>query len=94
MKFIEKLHKKSRSTRILILWLTSFLVMFIIIIVWLFSFSRNFNPEDIEEKTKTTGFPSLFESIKKDFSTLKQGIGASIKKINKLEENAEERTKE
>lgn len=94
MKFIEKLHKKSRSTRILILWLASFLVMFIIIIVWLFSFSKNFNPEDIEEKTKTTGLPSLFESIKKDFSTLKQGIGASIKKINKLEENAEERTKE
>ena len=86
MKFVKDLQKKSRSTRLLVLWLVSFLVMVFIVIVWLTSFSRNFEAKKIEKESITTGFPSLFESIEKDFSTFKEGLKANVKFI---EENAE-----
>ena len=82
MKFIEKLQKKSRSARLLILWLTTFLVMFIIIIIWLFGFSRDLAFKETEKENEAESFPSLFESIKKDFSIFKQGLEASLKSIN------------
>ena len=82
MNFIEKLQKKSRSTRLLILWLTTSLVMIIIIIIWLFGFSRDLAFKETEKENETESFPSLFESIKKDFSIFKQGLEASLKSIN------------
>lgn len=87
MKFIKQLQKKPRSTRILILWLATILVMFIIIIIWLFSFSRNFTLEEVKKEDKTSDLPSLFKSIGRDFSIFKQGLEARIKDIN-LEEYA------
>ena len=86
MSFIKQLQKKSRSTRILILWLATILVMFIIIIIWLFSFSSNFvSEEEIKKESETSDLPSLFKSIGRDFSIFKQGLEAKIKDIN-LEE--------
>ena len=82
MNFIEKLQKKSRSTRLLILWLTTSLVMIIIIIIWLFGFSRDLAFKETEKENETENFPSLFESIKKDFSIFKQGLEASLESIN------------
>ena len=82
MKFVEKLQKKPRSTRLLILWLTTFLVMLIIIIIWLFGFSRDLAFKETEKGDETESLPSLFESIKKDFSVFKQGLEASLKSIN------------
>jgi len=81
MKILKKLQEKPRSTRLLILWLASFLVMVVIIIIWLFSFSRNIQFQKSEEEIKATNLPSLFESIEKDFSVLKQKLEGSIKEI-------------
>lgn len=89
MNFIEKIQKKSRSTRVLILWLASFLVMAIIVIIWLFSFSRNFASKEVEKEVETSQLPSLFESIEKDFSIFKQNLEASLKNIYGEEEKPE-----
>jgi len=85
MKLIKKLQKKPRSFRLLILWLATAFVMLIIVFIWLFSFSRNFSSQEIETEAKDTKIPSLFESIKKDFSDLKENISASLKKIDDID---------
>lgn len=93
MKFIKKLQKKSRSARLLILWLASFLIMIIVIIIWLFSFSRNLSLKETKRGMETEDFPSLLESLGKDFSIFKQGLEAELEnvnlEINNLEENGE-----
>lgn len=95
MNFIEKLQKKSRSSRILIMWLASFLIMAIVILIWLSSFSRSLNPKEIKKETEKTSLPSLFESLRKDFSIFKQNLKANIKDINlDLEKQNGEQQKE
>jgi hypothetical protein len=86
MSFIKKIQQKSHSTRLLALWVSVGLVMFVIIAIWLFSFSHNINPQKAKEGIGKTEFPSLFESIKKDFGSIKQMFQANLKNIN-LEEN-------
>ena len=90
MNFIKKIQEKPRSTRLLILWLGSFFVMVIVIIIWLLSFSRNFQPKGIKQEAEKTNLPSLFESIEKDFSTFKQGLEGSLRKIYEGEEQQQE----
>lgn len=85
---IKKVQKKPRSTRLLILWLGSFLVMAIIIAIWLASFSRS-NFQEAEVKIEGSNLPSLFESIEKDFSIFKQKLEASLKEI-RYEEGEQE----
>jgi len=80
--FIKKIQKKPRSTRLLILWLASFLVMVIIIIIWLFSFSRNLTFQEPTKEVENSNLPSLFESIGKDFSIFKQKLEAGLKDLN------------
>jgi len=86
MNFIKKIQQKSQSSRVLFLWVSVGLVMFVIIAIWLFSFSHNINPQKAEQGLKKTELPSLFESIKKDFSSIKQMFQANLKNIN-LEED-------
>ncbi len=94
MKFIKKLQQKPRSTRLLILWLASFSIMVVVIIIWLFSFSRNLGIKETRRETGVGDFPSLLESLGKDFSIFKQGLEAELEnvnlEINNLEENGEE----
>ena len=89
MNFIKKIQQKPRSTRVFILWLSVVLVMIVIIAIWLFSFSYSNYSQKTEKGIKRTELPSLFESIKRDFSSFRQGLEASLKNINleKLEEN-------
>ncbi len=54
------------------------IVMILIIIIWLTSFSRNVKKPAKEEFP----IPSLFESIKIDFSALKQQLDASMETMN------------
>lgn len=93
MKFIKKLQQKSRPTRLLILWLASFLIMIVVVIIWLFSFSQNLSIKETRRETGVGDFPSLLESLGKDFSILKQGLEAELEnvnlEINNLEENGE-----
>lgn len=79
-KFINKIQNKPRSSRLLILWLATFLIMIIVIAIWLFTFSKNFKPVEPTEESLNE-FPSLFESIGKDFSVFKQGLKANIQGI-------------
>lgn len=88
MSLIKKIQKKSRSTRVLILWLTSIFVMGIVIVIWLFTFSQSSTKEEIKESE----LPSLFESLRKDFSDFKETLNEEIEEIEEinLEEYEEE----
>lgn len=81
MNFIKQIQKKSRSTRLLILWLATFLVMVIVIIIWFLSFSQKLGFKEEIKESKTDELPSLFKSIGEDFSLFKQGLEASLQKI-------------
>lgn len=81
MSFIDNLQKKPKKTRVLIVLAESICVMIIIIIIWLFSFSRNLDTKKVEQGIGDTKIPSLFESIGKDFSLLKQKLEASFKSV-------------
>lgn len=81
MNFIKKIQQKPRSTRVFILWLSVVLVMIVIVAIWLFSFSYSNYSQKTEKGIKRTELPSLFESIKIDFSSLKQGLEASLKEL-------------
>lgn len=80
-KFIKEIQQKSRSTRLLVLWLATFLIMIVIIVIWLASFSKSFQINETKEETEVTNLPSLFKSIEKDFSLFKQKLEASIGNI-------------
>jgi len=94
MSFVEKLQKKPKTMRVLILWLATGLVMIIIIIVWIFSFSQNSKSSEEKKNAEATELPSLFKSIGKDFSIFKQSLEASLKDIksetNDLEKQLED----
>jgi dolichyl-phosphate-mannose--protein O-mannosyl transferase len=81
MSFIDNLQKKPKKTRVLIVWIASICVMIIIIIIWLFSFSHNLTTNKNGQTIEDTEIPSLFESIGKDFSLIKEKLGASFKSI-------------
>jgi len=89
MSFIEKLQNKSKTTKTLILWLATGLIMAIIVVAWIFSFSHS-RKINIKENTENTKIPSLFESLGRDFTIFKQGLEASLKNIksesNELEQ--------
>jgi len=81
MNFIKKIQQGPRATRLLILWLATFLVMLVVVIIWLFSFSRSTHLEKAGKEIESANFPSLFESIGKDFSIFKQQLEAGLKDI-------------
>lgn len=86
MSFIEKLQNKSKNTRVLILWLATFLVMIVIVAIWLFSFSKTLNTTEAGDDLEKTNIPSLFESIGNDFSTFKEQLQSDISDLNNLGE--------
>lgn len=62
--------------------------MLIILIIWISNFSKNISSKKIQDNLEETRLPSLFESMEKDISTLKQGLNASIQEIeNQASEN-------
>lgn len=79
IEFIKKIQQKPKSTRLLILWVSSVIVVLIIIIIWIFTFPKNTNNKKSE--LVETQLPSLIKTIKDDFSSVKENIGASIKGI-------------
>jgi hypothetical protein len=86
MSFIEKIQNQPRKKRLLILWASTVGVMVIVLLIWFFSFSRNLSKSKENSKDVETGnLPSLFESIKKDFSAFKGIFNASVKEIKDIE---------
>ena len=88
MNFIDKLQNKPRGVRVVIMWVSSAVVMIIIIIIWLFSFSKNVSNKN-NNGLEQTKLPSLFETLKQDFSTLKQGLNANLKDIKSTTQKIE-----
>jgi len=86
MNFIKKIQQKPQSTRVFILWVSVILVMIAIIAIGLFSFSHSIKTKKIGENKDETSLPSLFESLKRDFKSLKVTLEASLENIN-LEKN-------
>lgn len=74
MNFIEKLQNKSHFVRIQILWISVALVMIIIISFWLIHLKSFLQSSESKQEDP---MPSLFGTIKEDFSILQ----AQAKKI-------------
>ncbi len=93
MSLIDNLQKKPKNARVLILWVASISVMIVIVLIWLFNFSKNTNIKKSQEGLEGTKLPSLFESLGKDISNFKQGLDASVQEIkdqtNELESTSE-----
>jgi hypothetical protein len=86
MSLIEKIQNQSKRKRLIILWVSTAAIMMIILVIWFFSFSHNLGKSKENKKnTETGGFPSLFESIKRDFSAFKGIFNASVKEIKDIE---------
>jgi len=85
MSFIERLQNKPRFIRVQILWMSVILVMTIIFFSWLvylksslqFSESNQASQAQIEEQENSV--PSLFDTIKGDFSLLGKVLRKGIK---------------
>lgn len=82
MNFVEKLQNKSRFIRIQVLWISVILVMIIIISIWLvyLKSSLRFSKSD-QEQAQERSIPSLFGTIKEDFSILKKSLQAGVMRI-------------
>ena len=90
MNFLKNLQQKPKKTKVLILWISSAIVMILIVFVWFFVFLRSTDKKDPVNDLEKTNLPSLFESFKQDFSALKQKFNASLKAITTQVENINE----
>lgn len=80
MNFIERLQNKPRHIRVQMLWISVILVMSIILFFWLISLNYSFKSSELEQtlpEEKTV--PSLFGTLKEDFSLFKKSLQAGIK---------------
>ena len=78
MNFIEKLQNKPRHLRVQMLWISVILVMSIILFFWLISLNYSFKSSET--------VPSLFGTLKEDFSLFKKSLQAGIKGIMEVNE--------
>lgn len=89
MSLIEKIQNQPKRKRLIILWVSTAVIMMIVLGIWFFSFSYNLDnldkPKENKKSTETGSFPSLFESIKKDFSAFKGIFNASVKEVKDIE---------
>jgi len=91
MNFVEKLQSKPRFIRIQILWILVVLAMIIIIFFWLVYSKSSLQFSESNQETQQAekqSIPSLFGTIKEDFSILKKSLQAGIMEI--IGENEEE----
>ena len=71
MNFIERLQNKPRYIRVQMLWISVILVMSIILFFWLISLNYSLKSSET--------VPSLFGTLKEDFSLFKKSLQAGIK---------------
>ena len=83
MSFIERLQNKPHYIRVQILWIAVILIMAVIILIWLsilnFSLKLSENKESGPQGRQP--LPSLFTTIKEDFSLLKKSLQAGVEGI-------------
>ena len=84
MNFIERLQNKPHYIRVQILWIAVILTMVVITLIWLsllnFSLGGISENEQNDSREKQS-FPSLFTTIKEDFSLLKKSLQAGVEGI-------------
>jgi len=82
MNFIKKLQNRPRYVRIQILWISVVLVMVIIFSLWTVYLKLSLRASESEQKlqaqTEGQSIPSLFDTLKEDFSILKNNLQAGV----------------
>ena len=85
MGFIENLQNRPRFIRIQILWISVILIMVIIVSLWLVYLKSSLQSSESSQKSQTQvqeqPIPSLFSTLREDFSLLKNSLQAQIKGI-------------
>jgi len=83
MNFIERLQNKSHYIRVQILWIAVILIMAVIILIWLslLNFSLRLSENKESGSQGRQSFPSLFTTIKEDFSLLRKSLQARVEGI-------------
>jgi hypothetical protein len=85
--FIEKLRKKPESTRALIVWISTAIVMVVVVLVWLASMSRQgwvpFSPDSSErigsvQEGRLNKISEFFNEAKGDFLYLKDDLSKTM----------------
>jgi hypothetical protein len=89
--FIQKIQKKPRYVRIQILWLSVFVLMFLIVSSWVISLKYAIS-SDNQETESTKGIAQPIEEIKKEIPSLMETIKASVGVF--FEDNPEEELEE
>ena len=83
MSFLEKIQNKPHYIRIQILWILVILVMAIIIFFWIIFLKSSLglfgNKEKISQEERS--IPSLFNTLKEDFSFLKKSLKAEVDRV-------------
>lgn len=93
MSWLSKIQNKSRLVRIQILWLSVILTMIIVLALWLVFLSHSLSlstagqpDSQIVEKVNES-IPSVWQTIKEDFSSLKEYLGAMVSQIESVDQN-------
>lgn len=91
MGFIKKLQNKPRYIRVQVLWISVILVMFVVISLWLVYLGSTLDSIETDQEPQVEeqkqSIPSLFSTIKEDFSLLKKSLQAGFEQIiNKEDE--------
>lgn len=81
MNFIENLQNKPRYIRVQIFWISVVLIMSIIIFFWLVSLNYSLGGSKSEQEAGKESIPSLFNTLKEDFSLFKKSLQAGIKGV-------------
>jgi len=89
MKFLKKLQTKPRYIRIQILWISVILIMLIIFSLWTvyLKSSLSYAEEKTKQEIEKQSVPSLFSSLKNDFSLLKNKLKAGVNGIIQKQES-------
>ena len=92
MNFIERLQNKPRYIRVQIFLISVILVMTVIIFTWLFFLKSSLESSNItqEPSREEQSIPSLFNTLKEDFSILKKNLKAEIKGVLEINEDEKE----
>lgn len=77
---IEKIQNKPRFIRIQILWIAVILVMIIIVFIWLSLLNSSLGLSESKKSASQDkqSLPSLFTTIKEDFSLLKKSLQTRV----------------
>jgi len=92
MNFIERLQNKPRYIRVQIFLVSVILIMAVIIFTWLFFLKFSLEASNVKQEVyqEKQSIPSLFNTLKEDFSILKKGLEAKIKGTLEINEDEKE----